>query len=762
MKQLVSFVICMFISFIAVSQTKYTIRGYVTNRSTGEILVGASIYENKQYTGVITNDYGFYSLSLPAGTHTITYSYIGYDIQDREIKLTKDTVQHISLVEKATVLDSVVITPQLETTVLRHNDFSKQTVTMNHLQHMPVMFGEPDLIKYIQLQSGVKTLGEGSSGMFVRGGSSDQNLILIDEAPVYNPSHLFGLVSVFNPAVCNNVELYKSNMPAQYGGRVSSVVDCKMKEGNMHEYDFSVGVTPFSGNFMFHGPLKHDTASFLIAGRKSIVDFFARPGPNMPLVPGFYDVNMKVHTKISNSDRLFLSLYTGHDVLEATDGLNNSWGNTTSTLRWNRNVGSKFFINTSCIISNYSNHVSFHDDARNYNWVTGLRDIHVKSNVSYYVQPQNVIKAGVSSIYHSFIPGETDNAAQSIPRIQAFEHAVYASHDVTLNNNIGFHYGLRLSAFQNHGKATWYTYNEQHEPTDIHTNKSGVYNTYVNPEPRVSIHFMYSSQSSVKLAYARNVQYMQILQNNTHSYSSLEMWFPAHKNIPPITADVFSAGWFYSLSPTYSVSAEIYYKKYQHQLDYVNQARLLHNPYIVGEIRSGTAHAYGAECNIHKKIGNITGNISYTYSKAIRKIADINNNEYYNSPYDIPHDFKISGQYTINESWRISAAWMYMSGQPATFPVGFYTYQHATVPIYTERNASRLPDYHRLDVSCHYFPEQRHKRINWRMNVGLFNVYARKNPLGYEFISRDSAELPAVYQYTLFRFLPTFSITAEF
>ncbi|MDA3882838.1 MAG: TonB-dependent receptor [Bacteroidales bacterium] len=762
MKRILYIVFFVCLSFSAYSQEYCTVSGYVKDKKTGEVLIGALLYEKTHNKGVITNGYGYYSFSLPAGKYTLSCSYLGYETENFDILLAQHSVKDIFLSGTFVDIGTVTITAEKSEDPIRINEFNTEKFTPKSISQMPSMFGEADVIKTIQLQSGVKTLGDGSSGMFIRGGSSDQNLILIDEAPIYNPSHLFGLISVFNPDALNYVYLYKSNMPAQYGGRVSSVIDCKMKEGNMYEHVFSAGISPFSGIVTASGPIVQEKSSFFVSGRKSLIDLVFTPGANMALVPSFYDINLKLNTKIGTKNRLFLSFYNGKDVIESLDGFYNKWGNILGTVRWSRNIGSKLFLKTSFIMSDYQNYLQFKDEQRDYTWRTGVHDMNLKCDLTYYVRPGNEIKVGAGSIYHRFIPGETSDSLQNIPRIQAFEHAFYLLNDRDLFSWLGLNYGLRLSAFQNYGTAMWFDYDQQYVPADTNTNQNGAYKTFMYAEPRISANVKLNSEYSLKLAYARNVQYMQMLQNNSLSYSSLETWFPANPNISPIIADIISIAWFQQLSTQYFFSTELYYKKYHNQLDFVDHARIVNNPYIEGEVRKGEANAYGVEFNVKKEIGRLTGNISYTYSKAVRKIHGINDNEVYNSPYDIPHDFRINAQYKINTNWSLSAVWMYMSGRPATFPVGFYEYQDNTVPLYTQRNAGRFPDYHRLDISCNYKPKQQETKLNWSMNFGIWNVYAKKNPLGYEFYSNTANDEIKVYQYTLFTILPTFVIKAEF
>ncbi len=763
MKSILYIAFCFFISLPVYAQKHFTISGYVKDKNSGEVLIGATIYENSLYKGAVTNGYGFYSFSLPADKYTVNCSYMGYESVGFEINLVQNINRNIFLDNSSVNLESVTVMAELPTKPLTINEFSTEKLTMKNIRQLPAMFGEADVIKAIQLQSGVKTLGDGSSSMFVRGGSSDQNLILIDEAPIYNPSHLFGLISVFNPDALNHVDLYKSNMPAQYGGRVSSVIDCKMKEGNLYDYDFSAGISLFSATLTANGPLVKGKSSFFVSGRRSYIDLLFSPGLNMALVPAFYDINLKVNTQIGKKDRLFVSFYNGKDRIESVDGFYNKWGNTSGTIRWNRNIGSRLFLNASVIMSDYQNYMEFKDEGRNYKWLTGLNDMNLKFDLSYYIRPGNVLKIGAGSIYHKFIPGETSDTLQSIPRIQAFEHAFYLLNDIELLDWLGLNYGLRLSSFQNIGKATWYSYDENYLPIRTNTNSKGIYKTYIHIEPRVSANVKFNPNYSLKLAYARNTQYMQVLQNNSLSYSSLETWFPANPNLKPILVDVVSAGWFQKISKQYFLSIELYYKAYQNQIDYVDHARLMNNPYIEGEIREGTAKAYGVEFNLKKETGRLTGNISYTYARALRKIDGINGTDEYNSPYDIPHDFKITTNYKINRNWTFNTAWLYMSGRPITLPVGFYKYRYNTVPLYTDRNSSRFPNYHRLDIAFSYEPKkQQDDKINWTMNFGIFNLYAKKNPLSYEFDANSSTGEIDVYQYTLFTILPNFSIKAEF
>ena len=755
------FIFCI-ISATAFGQ-QYTVSGYVRDRATGEVLVGATVYDAALQKGASTNGYGFYSLSLPAGEHNLKIAFLGYKTIDYSVSLNADQNRNVELDVETVSLDAVTVSADGRDMALRTNQFCEERLTMRAIRQMPTMFGEADVVKVVQMQSGVKTLGDGSSGMFVRGGGNDQNLILIDEAPIYNPSHLFGLVSIFNPDAVNHIDLYKSNMPAQYGGRVSSVIDCKMKEGNANKFDFSVGLSPLATTLTANGPVVRGKSSFLVSARKSLLDIFCNAGDVFSLMPAFYDVNAKINVQIDSRNRLFLSFYNGKDRLESSDGFFNRWGNTSGTVRWNSNIGSRLFLNTSLIVSNYRNFMEFNENKHKYKWETGVADVNLKTDLSFFVSPSSTVKAGLGAIRHHFKPGQTADSLQSIPKIDAFEYSAYLLHDFEPTPWLGLNYGLRLSVFQNSGKATWYDYNSEYQPVGVHTNSHGAYKTHIGIEPRLSANLKLSADYSLKLSYARNAQYMQVLQNNSLSYSSLETWFPANANIKPVLVDVVSVGWFQNVGRQYSFSAELYYKHIDNQIDYVDHARLLNNPYIEGEVRTGKACAYGFELNMRKTEGRLTGGVNYTYSRALRTIDGINDGREYSSLYDIPHDLKINANYKLTANWSASAAWVYTSGRPTTLPVGFYqtedSYTEMAVPIYSERNSSRFPAYHRLDLSVGYEPEKQ-GRVWWSANFGLYNVYGRKNPLGYRF-DNDHGRV-RVMQTTLFRLLPNFAVKARF
>ncbi len=763
MKKIAIFILCNIIFFKIYSQSFVQFSGYITGKNDGESLVGAVVYD--AFSGKIStsNGYGYYSLAVQKGKSKIICSYTGYKTDTLLFQAINDTTLDISLDLLNYQLSEVTVYSNDFFNVLQSNEYKSIQLSSKQIKQLPSVFGEKDLVKAVQLQSGVKTMGDGASGIFIRGGSSDQNLLLIDEAPVYNPSHMFGLISVFNPDAINHVSLYKSNMPAQYGGRVSAVIDCKLKEGNKHEHKFSAGFSPLAFTTTISGPLVKEKAAYLISARKSWVDLVFTPGDLFDVVPGFYDINIKMNTTAGKKNKLFLSVYQGSDIVLSGDSLNNTWGNYTATLRWNRTINKRLFSNVSVILSNYKNNIEYTDNKKLNSWNTGLKDINTKMNFTYNMNEKNTIKAGIGSVYHRFIPGESNKPDESISRVQAFEHSAYISNDKKISNNIGINYGTYFSIFQNTGKALWYNYNEKYEPVSITTREKGIYKTFVNVEPRISANIRVKTNVSVKLAYSRNVQYLQILQNSTLSYSALETWFPANHNIDPVKSDAFSVGYFEMLNKTYSFSAELYYKNFRNQIDFINHAQLVNNPYIIGQIRKGKAMAYGAEFALSKKTGRLTGEISYVYSKSLRKVEGINSGEKYNSPYDIPHDLRVNSLYQMGMNWSISAVWLFTSGRPFTVPVAYYEYFMNIVPVYTKRNEGRLPVYHRLDLALNYNNyNKRNKKTRWNFSIGAYNVYARKNPISYNLEYDFYSSGVVAYEYFLFGFVPNIALKVEF
>ena len=561
--------ILFFASFVCLQAQTYTLSGHITDAATGETLIGATLYEASSQTGTSANGYGFYSLRLPAGKHKLQCAYLGYNTKEIEIQLNADQTLEIKLEENSVGLGEVTVEAASVERPQKQNEFHAEMLTINSIRKLPSVFGEADILKAVQMQSGVKTIGDASSGLLVRGGTNDQNLILIDEAPIYNPSHLFGMISIFNPEAVNQVTLYKSNMPAQYGGRVSAVLDCKMKEGNMNHHDFSASLSPFAATLTANGPIVKEKASYVIESMGGI---------------------------------------------DHSNGLYNTWGNTSGTLRWTHNFGSRWFLNTAFIVSDYSNDIDYQYKRRKYNWRTGISDLNLKAALSYYIAPDCELRIGAGAIRHAFTPGESDSIGMSLPHYQAMEYSVYALNDWKPLSWLGFNYGVHLSAFH-----------------PLNSDEK----LMVYPEPRISMNVMLSENTSLKAGYARNVQYIQVLQNTALDYQSLETWFPAVNGLKPVIADVVSGGCFLDFGGQYSASAELYYKKGQNQIDFIDHAQLISNPNVINQVRSGNSKAYGLELNLSKNAGKFTGAMSYTYSRVIYTIDGINAG----NPARLPHQW---------------------------------------------------------------------------------------------------------------------------
>ncbi len=729
-----------------------TISGYVYDAETSETLIGATIYDSLSLKGTTSNKYGFYSLTLNSTTKGVMVSYIGYSTQSQHIDNLGSIKLNVYLQPSTAGLNEVVITAETRLNPIATNQFNVVTLTPTSIAEYPLMFGGTDVIKAIQLQPGVSTLGEGSSGFFVQGGGADQNLMLIDEAPIYNASHLFGLVSVFNSDAIKNVSFYKSPMPAEYGGKISSVVDAQMKDGNKQRFQISGGLSTLTGHLAVEGPIIKNKASYLIALRRS-TGLYANA-----YNPVFYDLNTKVNLNVNTNNRLFISVYSGKDKLDDDDFLN-TWGNTTSTLRWNHTIGPKLFANLSIIYSDYKNEREFKETGKEYHWLTGVNDITGKLNFSWFLNPTNELKFGIESTYHKYIPGENQLPESSLFRINAVETAAYISQDINLNPWLGLNYGARASLFQNIGGGQWYSF-DNYVPTGLNQNESGVYNTYSSIEPRVTINIKPSTSGSIKIGYSKTAQYSQVIQNSIYSYSALQTWLPANPNFKPLFADIFSLG-YYGEKGKFSFSLEGYYKKINNIIDYVDHAQLINNPFIDSQLRSGIQKAYGASIEVKRETEKLNLSLAYSYSRVFNTIEGINKGKTYSTLQDIPHDIRLSAYYKPTPRIGISGYWSYHTGYAATFPVGYVNGNNdpRPLPIYGERNSSRMPNYHRLDLSVNLLPKENNKRWKSTWSAGVYNAYSRLNPMGIEFYAPPENLATTI---SLYRIVPYISYNFKF
>ncbi len=755
-----------------IAQT-FTISGVVTDVKSGETVLYAPVLVGElPGKGIITNEYGFYSLSLPMGKYTIVCNVLGYERSDSLINLDRNLKYNIKLNAIVKELKEAVITAKKEEEQLRSAQAGVERIDMKDIAKVPVLFGEKDILKTIQLLPGVKSAGEGNSGFFVRGGAVDQNLILLDEAPVYNASHLLGFFSTFNSDAIKDAILYKGGMPAQYGGRLSSVLDIKMNDGNNQQRDISGGIGLISSRLNIEAPIKKAKSSFLLSARRTYADVFLKLSNKENIKNSrlyFYDVNAKINYSLGTKDRLFLSGYFGRDNLGLSNVFGIDWGNVTGTARWNHLFSDKVFSNTSLIYSNYSYKIFISNDQNEFDITSKIRDYNLKQEFQFFPNVKHHIRFGFNVIYHTIVPGQINSSVTSgINNIKlqdryALDNALYYSGDYQLAEKWNVIYGLRLTSYSVLGKGDYYSFDKEGNVTDTTSYKSGdIVETYFNPEPRLSVSYNMNITTSFKAGYARNVQNLHLLSNST-STSPTDLWISSSKNVKPETSDQISFGYFRNFKENaYELSAETYYKTMNNQIDYRNGADVQVNQQVEGELLYGDGRAYGLEMQLKKKKGRLSGWISYTLAKTERKIDGINNGEWYNARQDRTHDFSITGIYDLTKRWVLSASWVYYTGNAVTFPTGKYTVDGEVHFLYTERNSYRMPAYHRLDLSATvYRVKTAQKESSW--NFSLYNAYGRQNAYSIDFreVENDPTRTEAV-QTALFRWVPSVTYNFKF
>ena len=744
---------------------KFSIAGYVRDAANGEALLGATIYITNIQSGTTTNMYGFYSATLEKGDYVIEYRYIGYFTETRLVTLTENTEINVELTEDTKQLEEIIVIAKTSYNVKRI-DMSVNKLDIKTIEKIPALLGEVDIIKSLQLLPGVSTVGEGASGFNVRGGTVGQNLVLQDEAPIYNSSHLFGFFSVFNPDAVRDVKLYKGGIPSQYGGRISSVLDIRLKEGNTKKFGAQGGVGSIFSRLTIEAPIVKDRSSFVFAARRSYIDVFAKLFTDV-LSEGaqlyYYDLTMKGHYDISNRDKLFLSGYMGRDVFkfDARQGFN--WGNYTTTLRWNHIFNEKLFSNMNFIFSDYDYALAFGDnDLDRFEWDSRIRTLSFKPHLTYFINPENLLDLGGEFNYYVFKPanafvassGETTNI--SLPMKYAGEWSLYFTHEVNIKEFFGVQYGLRGSGYSYFGPGYIYEYETvvpgQRKIPVSETEVTGkeVIQNYFNLEPRIALKFQVTSQSALKASYNRLSQNIHLISNTTAS-NPLDIWIPGSNNIKPELMDQFALGFFRNFGPNseYETSIEAYYRKTDNQIEYIDGADLFINRYIEGDLLFGIGRSYGVEFFLKKNTGKVNGWISYTLGRSELKVNSINNNDWYPTRYDQLHNLKIVGFYDLNERWSFSATFSYISGTPTTFPTSRFQSQEYLVPYnyLNGRNNARIPDYHRLDISIILNGKKYKKNGKERKNIdywvfGVYNAYARKNPFSIYF-SQGSDRPPA-------------------
>ncbi len=750
---------------------KFTVSGSITSKTKGETVIGATVRIGKAAT--VSNEYGFYSITLEKGEYKLEVGAIGFEVNTQKITLDRNIVLNIGLVDESKELESVTVTSSTTRRSLGNTQMGVEKLTTKEIKNIPVLLGERDILKTIQLLPGIKSAGDGNSGFYVRGGAADQNLILLDEAPVYNASHLLGFFSTFNSDAIKDITMYKAGMPAQYGGRLSSVLDIKMNDGNIKDYDVSGGIGLISAKLNVEGPIQKDKSSFLITGRRTYVDMFLKLSKDSAVNNNklyFYDLNAKANYILGKKDRLFISGYFGHDQLGVGETFGLGWGNGTATARWNHIFSNKLFSNTSLIFSNYNYKISIRSGANDFDIFSQIRDWNLKEEMQWYLNGKHSVRFGINSIYHTIRPGEVTASSSSsinssyLQKRYSWENAAFISDTWKASDKINVTYGARLTAFSILGKGDFYNIDANGKVLDTMTYKSGEFvKTYFNIEPRAAVSYQYSSSASFKASYVRNVQNLHLLSNSTSS-SPTDKWVASTNIIKPEVSDQVSIGWYKDLhNREYELTIEAYYKTMQNQVDYRDGADLFINSNAIeSQLLFGKGRAYGIEWLLKKKTGRFTGWLSYTLSKTERKIDGINNNEWYNAKQDRTHDIAIVGSYQLNKKWVLSANWIYYTGSAVTFPAGKYQVGGQTVYYYTERNGYRMPAYHRLDLGATLQLKER-KHWSHELTFSLYNAYGRENAYTIEFRdNKDNPNKTEAYQVALFKFIPSVSYNFKF
>ena len=751
---------------------QFSIGGIVKDANTNETLIGVPIgVKGLPRKGVATNEHGFYSITLPKGDYTLFLSYLGYEEQEIKISLTKSITQTVLLKPSAVGLNEVVVTGRKSDENVTSVQTGVEKISLGEIQKLPVLMGERDVIKAFQLLPGVKSTGDGSTGMFVRGGSADQNALLLDNAPLYNASHLMGFFSTFNSDAIKDATMYKGAMPAQYGGRLSSVLDVQMRDGDNQKYQLGGGIGLISSNLSAEGPIQKGKASFLVSGRRTYADMIARmsgaeDAQNSTLY--FYDLNMKLNWAASEKDKLFLSAYLGQDKMGVDKVLSTNWGNTAIALRWNKILTPKLFLNSSLIYNKYAYDVEVEMNM-DIKLSSEINDYIWKQELQYFLNPDNTWRFGYTTTYHDISPGKVDSDTIRFDEIKPLQHryswenGIFASNTLKLSNKFELVYGLRLSAFSVLGKGDFYTLNDLREITDTVSYKSGEFiKTYFNLEPRLSMMYKLNDVSSLKAAYGRTTQNMHLI-SNSFMMGPMDRWASSSNNIKPQIADQVTLGYFRNFyNNEYEFSVEGYYKDMRNQIDFKDHANIGRKDGVETELLFGKGRAYGIEFLVKKKTGKLTGWVGYTLARSEKQIDGINNNDWYPAVQDRTHDISIVGMYELSNKWSLSASWVYYTGNAITYPSGKLIYDGQEYPYYNKRNEYRAPDYHRLDLGANYILKKREDFYS-ELSFGLYNAYGRENPYTIYFDSKkDNPSQITAYQLSLFRFIPSISWNFKF
>ncbi|MCR9227656.1 MAG: TonB-dependent receptor [Flavobacteriaceae bacterium] len=775
--------------FVIQAQERYTLSGTIFEASSNESLIGVTVAVSELTTGTTTNEYGFYSITLPEGEYQIIVSYLGFQEIVQTITLNKNVKLDFNLTEKTEELQEVVVRDNVEKLDIRKPQMSVTSLTSNTIKEIPVVLGESDVIKSLLLLPGVTSAGEASSGFNVRGGAADQNLILLDEATVFNSSHLFGFFSVFNPDAIKDVKLFKGGIPARYGGRVSSVLDIFQKEGNSKEFKVNGGIGAVASRLLIEGPIQKDKTSFLAGGRASYAHLFL-PLFDIDNKAYFYDLNTKITHRINQNNSVFLSGYFGRDLFNVSDRFVNEYGNAVGNLRWNHLFSDKLFSNLSLIYSDY--YYGLELDFVGFEWSSGIQNFNLKYDLKHYLNNKLQLNYGINSIYYVFNPGKIiPNSPDSgivedqLTKKYANENAAYIDIEHEITENLSIEYGLRASQFSRFGQDEFFvyaddnpvdfdpftqTYGEANPIDTISPGRSETMKSFFNLEPRISLSYTFKENNSIKASYTRLAQYLHLI-SNTNSPTPLDVWTPSGPFVEPQLLDQYAFGFFRNIQEgAYSLEAETFYKTIQNRIDYIDGANLIANDAIEQVILNGEARAYGLELLFRKNEGRFTGWLAYTLSKSEqrspgRTTLEPGNNmgQWYNTPYDKTHDLSVYGSFELNEKWSFNANFIYQTGQPTNYPIGQFEFEDMTVPYYGLRNKERLPDYHRLDVSAILTPKRnKRKKIQSEWVFSIYNAYSRKNAASINFRENEDTGRNEAIRTSIFGIIPSVTYNFKF
>ena len=771
------------------TKQKFTISGTITDANSNETLIGVNISIPELKTGVTTNEYGFYSITLPKGNYTLQITYLGFQNVEEKIQLFQNTKKNFKLINSEQQLKEIVVTTNKKSTNIKTPEMSVNKLSMTTIKKMPVVLGETDVFKSILLLPGVTNAGEGQSGFNVRGGGADQNLVLLDEATIFNSSHVFGFFSVFNPDAIKDLKLYKGGIPARYGGRASSVLDLYQKEGNSNSFHANGGIGLITSRILVEGPIVKDKGSFLIGGRTSYAHLFLKLTDNENSA-SFYDLNAKLNYKINDNNSLYISSYFGRDFFNISEEFENTYGNSTFNLRWNHLFSNRHFSNLSAIFSDYYYGLTF--SSVGFDWQSSIKNFNLKYDLKYYWNDKIKLNYGLNSIYYKFNPGTIkpvdENSSinfNQLDKKNAFEPSVYMEAEHQANSKLSFLYGLRFSMFYRLGASTVNLYENNEAVTfndQLKIYEKGVpigfktygYNdvitSFSNWEPRFSTSYVLTENTSVKASYNRMVQYLQLV-SNTASPTPLDIWTPSDQYIHPQIADQVAVGYFRNFKDDmYSLEVESFYKKVKNRIDYIDGADLIANNAIEQVVLNGQLRAYGLEMMLRKNTGKLNGWIAYTLSNSEQQTpgrkpneSGINNGNWYKSGYHKLHNLAVTANYSLNPKWTLGGNFILQSGQPVTFPNGQYEYQGIIVPSYGARNENNLPLYHHLDLSATYVPKP-DKKKGWQSEwvFSVYNIYSRKNAASISFRQDQISGANEAVKLSIFGAVPSVSYNFKF